>query len=293
MQQRDTRKGILLMIATTAVFAAQDALSRHLAESYSVLLVVMLRYWFFALFVAVIASRRAGGVRAAARTSRPFLQIGRGILLAAEICVMVLGFTLLGLTESHAVFALYPLLVVALSGPVLGERVGSVRLTAVAIGFAGILVILQPGAQVFSPAALVPLLAAGMFALYGLLTRLAARDDTAETSFFWTGVAGAAFMTAVGLPSWETMSRADYAWMALLCVTGATGHYLLIKVYEAAEASAVQPFSYLQLVFASAVGVAVFGETVRTSTALGAAVIVGAGLFALMRERRRAEDRAG
>ena len=292
MQQRDTRKGILLMIATTAVFAAQDALSRHLADTYSVILVVMLRYWFFALFVTAVAGRRAGGVRAAARTSRPVLQIGRGILLAAEICVMVLGFTLLGLTESHAVFALYPLLVVALSGPVLGEKVGPVRWTAVAIGFVGILVILQPGGRVVSPAALIPLLAAAMFALYGLLTRLAAKDDTAETSFFWTGVAGAAFMTLVGLPWWETMTPSDYGWMAVLCVTGATGHWLLIKVYEAAEASAVQPFSYLQLVFASAIGVAVFGETVRASTALGAAIIVGAGLFALLRERRRSEARA-
>ena len=288
MQQRDTRKGILLMIATTAVFAAQDALSRHLADSYSVILVVMLRYWFFALFVTAVAGARAGGVRAAARTVRPVLQIGRGVLLAAEICVMVLGFTLLGLTESHAVFAVYPLLVVAFSGPLLGERVGPWRLAAVAIGFVGILVILQPGGHVFSTAALVPLLAAAMFALYGLLTRLAARDDTAETSFFWTGVAGAAFMTLVGLPSWEAMSLPDYGWMAILCVTGATGHYLLIKVYEAAEASAVQPFSYLQLVFASAIGVAVFGETVRSATALGAAIIVGAGLFALLRERRRA-----
>ena len=288
MQQRDTRKGILLMIATTAVFAAQDALSRHLAETYSVILVVMLRYWFFALFVTVIAGRRAGGVRAAARTNRPVLQIGRGVLLAGEICVMVFGFTLLGLTESHAVFALYPLLVVALSGPVLGERVGPVRLAAVAIGFAGILVILQPGAHVFSPAALVPLLAAAMFAFYGLLTRLAARDDTAETSFFWTGVSGAVFMTLVGLPSWEAMTLTDYGWMTILCVTGATGHWLLIKVYEAAEASAVQPFSYLQLVFASAIGVAVFGETVRPATAIGAAIIVGAGLFALLRERRKA-----
>ena len=288
MQQRDTRKGILLMIATTAVFAAQDALSRHLAETYSVILVVMLRYWFFALFVTVIAGRRAGGVRAAARTNRPVLQIGRGVLLAGEICVMVFGFTLLGLTESHAVFALYPLLVVALSGPVLGEKVGPVRCAAVAIGFVGILVILQPGGRVVSPAALIPLLAAAMFALYGLLTRLAAKDDTAETSFFWTGVAGAAFMTLVGLPWWETMTPSDYGWMAVLCVTGATGHWLLIKVYEAAEASAVQPFSYLQLVFASAIGVAVFGETVRPATAIGAAIIVGAGLFALLRERRKA-----
>lgn len=286
MQRSDTRLGIGLMVLTTAVFAAQDGISRHLAGEYNVLMVVMVRYWFFAAFVIALAARRAGSVRAAARTTQPVLQAARGVLLAAEICVMVAAFTLLGLTESHAVFAAYPLLVAALSGPVLGERVGPLRWAAVAAGFVGVLVILAPGAAVFSPYALVPLLSAAMFALYGLLTRHAARADTAATSFFWTGTTGAVFMTLIGLWSWEGMSAPDWVWMAVLCVTGAGGHWLLIKTYEVAEAGAVQPFAYLQLVFASLIGVAVFGETVEPRVALGAGIVIAAGLFALWRERR-------
>lgn len=287
MMQSNTRLGIWLMIATTFVFAMQDGISRHLAAEYNVLMVVMIRYWFFAAFVIAVAARKSGSVRAAAATAQPGVQIFRGLLLAGEICVMVAGFTLLGLVESHAIFAAYPLLVAALSGPVLGEVVGWRRWAAIGVGFVGVLIILQPGVTVFAPAALFPLASALMFALYGLLTRFVARKDSAATSFFWTGVTGAVAMTAVGLFYWEPMTAPDWRWMGLLCVTGALGHFLLIKCYEVAEASAVQPFAYLQLVFASALGILVFGETIRANVAVGAAIVVGAGLFTLWREQRR------
>lgn len=279
------RLGIALMIATTAVFAAQDGLSRHLAGAYSVPMVVMIRYWFFAAFVIAVAARRAGGLRAAAATAQPALQAGRGLLLVAEICVMVAGFVLLGLVEAHAIFAAYPLLVAALSGPVLGERVGWRRWTAIGVGFAGVLVILRPGVAVFSPAALIPLAAAFMFALYGLLTRYAARRDTTATSFFWTGTVGAVAVTAVGIWFWEPMRGSDWIWMALLCLTGASGHWLLIRCYEVAEASVVQPFAYFQLVFAAIVGVTIFGETIGWNVWAGGAIVIAAGLFTLARSR--------
>ena len=282
----NTRLGILLMIATTVVFATQDAISRHLASEYNVLMVVMIRYWFFAAFVIAVAKRKAGGIRAAAQTEQPVLQAFRGALLALEICVMVAAFTVLGLVESHAVFTCYPLLVAALSGPILGEKVGWRRWMAIGVGFVGVLIILQPGASVFDPAALIPLCAALMFALYGLLTRYAARKDSTATSFFWTGTVGAVLMTGLGIWFWEPMSRPDWGWMATLCVTGALGHWLLIKCYEVAEASAVQPFAYFQLVFASALGLLVFSEAIRTNVAVGAVLIVAAGLFTFWRERQ-------
>lgn len=285
--QNNQRLGILLMIATTFVFAVQDGISRHLAENYNVIMIVMIRYWFFAAFVITIATRQSGSIRAAAATRQPLLQITRGTLLALEICVMVSAFVLLGLVESHAIFACYPLLIAALSGPVLGEKVGWRRWAAIGIGFIGVLVILQPGYTVFAPAAAIPLASALMFALYGLLTRYAARKDTTATSFFWTGTSGAVVMTVAGVWYWEPMTAADWQWMAALCVTGAGGHWLLIKTYEVAEASAVQPFAYLQLVFASAIGIFLLGETLRPNVALGAAIVVGAGLFTLWRARQK------
>ncbi len=286
MTQTNNRAGILLMVATTFIFAMQDGISRHLASEYNVMMVVMIRYWFFAAFVMAVASRKAGGLRAAARTKQPILQTIRGALLAFEVCVMVLAFTLLGLVESLAVFAAYPLLVAALSGPILGERVGWRRWAAIAVGFVGILVILQPGYAVFSPYALIAVCSALMFAVYSLLTRYAARLDSTATSFFWTGTVGAVVMTLSGIWFWEPMSGPDSAWMAVLCVTGAVGHWLLIRCYEVAEASVVQPFAYLQLVFGAAVGIFVFGEVLQLNVAVGAAIVIAAGLFTLWRARQ-------
>ncbi|MGY6706518.1 DMT family transporter [Roseinatronobacter sp.] len=278
--------GIWLMCATAFIFAVQDAMSQHLAGEYNVFMIIMIRYWFFASFVIVVASRQAGGIRKAAATTQPVLQIFRGVLLALEVCVMVTAFVILGLVESHAVFAVYPLLVAALSGPVLGEKVGWRRWSAIAIGFVGVLIILQPGVGVFNPAALIPLLAAFMFALYGLLTRYAARKDSAAVSFFWTGVAGAVTMTLIGIWFWEPMVAGDWVWMGVLCMTSAFSHFLLIRAYEVAEASAVQPFAYLQLPFASALGLLLFSETLRSNVALGTLVVVCAGLFTLWRARQ-------
>ena len=288
MSQNNATLGIGLMIVTTFVFAMQDGISQHLAREYNVMMIVMVRYWFFAAFVIAIASRAKGGLRNAVKTEQPKLQIFRGLLLAAEICVAVQSFVYIGLIESHAVFACYPLVIAALSGPLLGEQVGWRRWAAVGVGFIGMLIILQPGTGVFSPYALIPLVSALMFALYSMLTRYVAHKDSAATSFFWTGVSGAVLMTLVGFVFWEPMSSADWLWMALLCLTGAIGHFLLIKTYEVAEASAVQPFAYLQLVWASSLGLLIFAEELRINVVIGASLIVAAGIFTLIRERMAA-----
>lgn len=286
-QQNNVKAGIGLMVGATIVFALQDGISRHLAGTYNTYMVVMIRYWFFALFVLALAARAPGGLAAAARTRQPGLQILRGLLLAGEICVAVYGFTILGLIESQAVFICYPLLVAALSGPVLGETVGWRRWAAIGVGCIGVLIILQPGMGVFNPWAVIPLISALMFAVYGLLTRYVARQDSTATSFFWTGVVGAVFMTAIGLWFWEPMVPRDWLWMGLLCVTGVLGHWLLIKCYEMAEASAVQPFAYFHLMWSAILGITIFEETLRPAVVAGAALVVAAGLFTLWRERRQ------
>lgn len=273
------------MIATTFVFAMQDGVSRYLAGEYNVMMIVMIRYWFFAAFVITLARLKHGSIRRVAATSQPWMQLFRGVLLAVEILVTVQGFVYLGLIETHAVFACYPLLIAAFSGPVLGETVGWRRWAAIGVGFIGMMIILQPGVKVFSPAALIPLSAALMFALYGLLTRYVARKDSATTSFFWTGIGGVIVMTLTGPFFWLPMTGSDWAWMGVLSISGVLGHFLLIKCYEVAEAGTVQPFAFLQLVFVSFIGIFVFQEGLQYSTAIGAAVIVSAGLYTLWRTR--------
>ena len=273
------------MVMVTFIFAMQDGISRHIAETYNVYMALMVRFWFFAGFVLVIAARSPGGLRRASRSGLPWAQLFRSVVLIVEVIVMVQSFVYLGLVHSHAVFACYPLLVAGLSGPVLGEKVGWRRLVAIAIGFVGVLIILEPGFGVFSPYALIPLAAATLFALYSLMTRYVGRVDPASVSFFYTGVVGALIVTVVGIWHWQNMTLADWGWMAVLCVTAATGHFLLIKAYEVAEASAIQPFAYLQLVFAATLGVVVFHEPLEMNVVIGAGVVVCAGLFTLWRAR--------
>ena len=281
------RLGISLMAITMLVFAVQDGISQYLAREYNVFFIVMVRYWFFAIFVFILCSKQPGGLQRVASTKQPFLQIFRGVLLAFEVIVMITSFTLLGLIESHAVFSIYPLLVAALSGPILKEYVGWKRWSAIFIGFIGVMIILKPSNNIFSFEAIIPLIAALMFAFYSLLTRYAARQDSAMTSFFWTGIIGAIVMSFIGSGYWVSLKPIDWAWLGLLCILACLAHYLLIKCYEVSEASSLQPFAYLQLLFATIIGFWIFSEKLETHLITGALVVVLAGLFTFWRERQK------
>ncbi|WP_354001939.1 DMT family transporter [Stagnihabitans tardus] len=277
-------RGILYMVATTLIFSAQDGITRHMATHYPVQMVVMLRFWFIAVLMGSIAWRQ-GRLGPMLATRQIPLHIARGVLLVTQISMSGLAFAKIGLIESQALLTSYPLWVAALSGLVLGERVGWRRWSAIGVGFAGILVMLRPGVSVLSFWSVMPLAAALLFALYALLTRLAARQDSAEQSFLWTGIVGAVVMTFVGLPAWVPFSAQDWGLMGLLCLTSASGHWLMIRAYDAAEAAAVQPFAYLQLVWIAILGVAFYGETLRGAVIIGSSLVVAAGLFTLWRQR--------
>ena len=186
----------------------------------------------------------------------------------------------------HAVFASYPLMIMALSVPILGEGVGWRRWIAVLVGFSGVLLILRPGSTMFSDASIMPVLAALMMASYGLMTRFAARNDSAQTSFFWTATTGGVAMLCIGPFFWSPPVGTDWIWMGFLCLTGTGGHYLLIRALDATKASTTQPFTYLQLVFASSIGVFIFADELDPMLIIGGTTIVGSGLFALQRSRK-------
>ncbi len=281
--------GILLMLAAAVTFGLQDGLSRLLAEAYNVMSVVTIRYWAFALFVLAFSASRPGGIRAVARTGRPVLQIARSILLVTEICTAIYGFTIIGLVGWQVIFASYPLMIAALSVPFLGERVGWRRWLAIIAGFAGVVLALDPGGEIFGVAMLLPLFGAAQFALYGILTRMAGRTDSAETSFFWTGIVGAVAITLIAPLAWNPPADGDWWWMMLLCIAGITGHFLLIKAFEIAEAGVLQPFAYFGITVSAAIGYFVFGDAVTAAMLAGGAIITGAGLFTFWRERVASE----
>lgn len=281
---RSDRLGIILALTAVFVFAAQDGITKVLVRDYAPPQIIMVRFWAFAAFAIVFAVMR-GGLRPAIRSRAPLLQVTRSVLLIVEMMTFALGLRYMRLADAHALFATYPLMTTALAVPILGEQVGWRRLSAVGVGFLGALVIIRPGLTLFDPAGLIFLAAALGFAVYSLLTRRASFSDGFASSIFYLGVCGAVAATAVGIPFWKTPSAGDLGLMMILSATGILGHMLLIKALEYAPATVLQPFNYTSLVWATLIGFTVFGEFPDSWTFAGAALIVGAGGYVILRER--------
>ncbi|MFS8053407.1 DMT family transporter [Rhizobium sp. BR 317] len=276
--------GYVFTLLAISIFALQDGISKHLVSAYPPLFVAMIRYWAFMLFAVALASRSPGGLRVAIRTRRPRLQVARGLLLASQIVVAISSFVIVGLARSQAIFSSGPLMVALLSVPILGEKVGWRRWLAICIGFLGVLLILKPESGFFDIRFLVPLGGALLFSLYVVITRYVSRDDSAMTSFFYTGVVGAIAMSCIGPFFRVSVAPYDWAFLGVLCLTGMSSHYFLIRAYDLLDAVVIQPLTYLQLVFSAIIGVAVFGETLNAYTIIGAVIVVAAGIFTIWRE---------
>ncbi|MDO9416173.1 DMT family transporter [Pararhizobium sp.] len=266
------------------IFAVQDGISKHLGGIYPPVFVAMIRYWAFAAFAILLAVRSRAGLKAAIQTKQPWLQILRGVLLVSQIVLVITSFKLVGLAHSQTILSSTPLFVAMLSMPLLGERVGWRRWTAICVGLAGVLLIVSPSSGGFEIGVLLPLFGALMFAVYVIATRLASRTDTAITSFLYIGVVGALAVSLIGPFFWTALAPVDWIWMLLLCVTGMSSHYFLIRAYDLLDASAVQPLTYLQIVLALAVGALVFDETISLNMIAGSIIVVGAGIFTIWRE---------
>ncbi len=285
IEGNQVRFGIILMILATLSFALQDGLSRFLAGNYNVYMIVMIRYWFLFILVVFVASRSQKGLLKTASTNFLLLQILRGILLAFEIIVSVHAFVYIGLINTSAIFSSYPLIATLLSIPILKEVIGWKRFTAILFGFLGVLLILRPGSGIFSLYMFLPVCSAFAFAIYAILTRYVSKMDSPETSFFWTGLVGIIAMTGVGVWFWEQPNAIDWLWILLLCIFSTLGHFLLIKSYDLAAMSIVQPFSYFHLIFISFIGFLMFGEPLTLNIILGSIIVICAGIFTLKRQK--------
>ena len=282
--QNNVLLGIGLMVVTTFMFSTMDGVSRYLAENNNVFTIVTMRYWFVAIIIAISCLLVKDSFKKLLYTKQPFTQFSRGLILSLNNCLVVYTFTLLGLVETHAIIACYPLIVAGLSVPFLGEKFGWRRWTAIFVGFLGVIIILRPATNVISEGAIYALIGAIMFAVYLILTRYVSRLDTAITSFFWTGIGGSVTMTIISFFIWEDILREDLLWLIIMCLLSASSHFMMVKTLQVAEASVIQPFSYLQLVFGSIIGVTIFSERIDLMIVVGVMIVMGAGLFTAWRE---------
>jgi drug/metabolite transporter (DMT)-like permease len=279
-----TLAGVGLVVAAVTLFAVMDAAGKVLAERHSVAQVVWARYAFALPVLLATAPRHAWPVLF--RVATPWLQAARALMPLLASFAVVAGLGLLPLAEVTALTFASPLVVVALSRPLLGERVPLHGWVAVAVGFVGILVIVRPGAGAVAWAALFPLGCAFCFALFQLATRHVGRNDQPAATLSWTIGVGLAVATPLLLTGWRPVAFDAWLLMALsgLCFGGA--QHLLILAFRAAPAALLAPFTYAQIVPAVLLGVVLFGAVPDVWVVIGTAVVVGSGLYVLQQRDR-------
>jgi drug/metabolite transporter (DMT)-like permease len=181
-----------------------------------------------------------------------------------------------------------PLIVTALSVPLLHEHVGIRRWSAVFIGFAGALLVIRPGSGLFDPAVLLLLLSSAAYALYQIATRWVSFYDDAAIGILFTALLGSLVMT-VPLPLVLVMPRSvlDILLFCSLGLLGGFGHYLVIRAFQSGPAAVIAPLGYVELIGTTILGYAIFGNFPDLWTWIGAAIIIASGLYIAFRERLR------
>ena len=277
--------GIALMCGAVATFSCLDSTGKYLMHTMHPLQVIWVRYTgaFLLAFLFLNPVTKPGMLV----TRRPWLQVGRSVLLLGSTALNFFALQYLQLDEALSIMFSTPFMVAILCGPLLGEWVGWRRWIAIGVGFLGVLLVARPGLGGMHPAALLSLAGAVCYALYSISTRVLARSDSSETTLFYSNLFGAVAMLPVVPFVWS----APKSWllvflMVIIGAFGSLGHYLLIRGHRLAPASVLAPFIYTQLVWTTTLGFLVFGDVPHKWTIVGGLIVVGSGLYLLYRERK-------
>ena len=277
-------RGMLLMLLAVMLFTAMDTLTKHLTRHYPVNMVLWARYLVHvALFLALVLPRRGlSGIR----TQRPALQVLRGVLLSAAAFCFVTAIAHMPLAEATAIAFVAPILVTVLAVIFLKEKVETGRWVAIACAFGGVLVIIRPGSDVFTWAALLPLVNAVFFAGYQVLTRRLSGLESPHAMIFYPGLLGLILYSFTLPYAWTPPANLQH--LALLGVAGILGvisHLILIKAFELAPASRLAPFSYSQLIWVTLSGFLVFGQFPDRWSLIGIGILIASGIYCANHQR--------
>ncbi|MEN5257789.1 DMT family transporter [Pseudomonas protegens] len=278
-------KGIVLIVLATFLFASHDALSKYLSGFFPVIMVVWARYLIHTLLMAGIFLPQSG--LRVLRSKRPLLQLLRALCLLSTSLLFTSALLFIPLAEATAVNFLAPVLVTALSVPLLGEQVTRGQWLAVICGFVGVLIIVHPGGELFTPAVLLPFCSALFFCFYQLLTRKLAEHDSPTTSNFFAGLCNTLVMSALVPFFWQTPGFLHGLLMLALGACGMSAHLFLTQAFRHAAPALLAPFGYCQIVFAGLLGWLLFGHAPSLITQVGIAVICLSGLAAAWQQRHR------
>lgn len=276
------------MCLAVALIAGQEAMAKYLGQSLPMLQVIGARYFGHLLLMILVLMPRHG--LTVLKAKRPLVQVGRSALLLIDTGLFFFSLTMIGLAEATAIFFSVPILVVLLSIPLLGERVESSRLIAVAIGFVGMLVIIRPGSDAIGIGALLTFGAAFCVSLFNIITRKLANEDPVPVTMFYTALAGAVIMLIVVPFIWENpVGWQQWAALILIGIAGGAAHSCIIASHVFAPASTVAPFMYSQIFWALGFGYLLFGALPDQFTVLGGAIVIASGIYLLRRQKMKAD----
>jgi drug/metabolite transporter (DMT)-like permease len=279
--------GILLMVTAYLCFTGLDTCAKYLGQTLSPFEIAFVRYCGHLLIVsgAFLPVYRMSMLR----TNAPFGQFRRSIALLGATILAFAALQTLPLAAYSAIAFTSPLLVAALSMPLLGERVGPRRWAAIGVGFLGMLIVVRPGVAEIGLGALLAFLCAVSGALYSIETRRLAGVDPTLTQQFYPALLATFATLPLAIPVWRWPADGiTWAAFAAIAVFGFAGHYCLTSAYRLAPPAMLAPFAYSQIVSMTLSGYLVFGEVPDAWVLLGASIVVAAGLYVWFRERQLA-----
>jgi drug/metabolite transporter (DMT)-like permease len=286
----DTLRGILLMCAGVSLFPLMNAMMKLLTQRYPVFEIVWARFTGHLIVMLAVFLPQYG--RRLIATRRPLVQLARSALMLGSNGLFVLAIGKVPLATASAIGFTSPLIVTALSVPLLREEVGWRRWSAVVVGFCGALLIIRPGNGFHDQTVLLLLGSAGAYALYQIGTRWVMAYDNPATGIIFAALLGS-LGTSLFLPFIFVMPHgiADWAMLLSLGCLGGLGHFFVIKAFQAAPAAVIAPLGYVELIGTATLGYLIFANFPDALTWLGALIIIVSGLYIAMRERRRRETR--
>jgi len=281
-------RGIIALVLAAALFALMDAGMKLLVQHYPAMQVTALRSLASLPLVYLYVAVR--GRRAALLQARWPLHLLRGAMAILMLVAFVIGLEHLPMTETYAIFFVAPLLITALSVPILGETVGPARWAAIVTGLAGMLIVLRPtGSGVMTLAGLAVIVSAICYSISAIAVRILGRTDSMESLMFWLISVLALGSTALAWPGWLPVRAHDGWLIAAIGITGFCGQFGITYAFRHGEASAVAPFEYTALVWTIGLDRLLWHTSPDRYTLLGAAIIIGSGVFLVRREQVHVE----
>lgn len=280
---RDTARGIALMLLAILLFTAMDAAAKGLIQRYPVPQVVWARFTGQVVIVVLILR---GRLLAALRTRYPLQHLVRSACQLGATGCFFASLPHIGLAEATALTDLNPVFITVGAAVFLGESLGPRRIIGVLVAMVGAMIVIRPGAEVFSPAAFLPLCAAAFYTANALLTRKLGPLESHWTPMIHAALFGAVVTGALQPMVWQPIAGNDLPIFVLIGCLGTGAQLCLIRAFSMAEAGAVAPFAYVGILFATIWGIVLYDEWPDLLTLVGALVIIASGIYVWHRETR-------